>query len=471
MRFDTLARLVLRRLLRWRATPLRRRGDRGLVHLPGSESLESRRLLSAPTLSNFITTEHVDLDISYNATAQTFELRAKDSDNAVTHETDDALIYVGTTSLSSRPSSSAFDFVGVTAGQPLYVLPASQNVSLPYLGFAAYSTTSVDIDQYIVTTESKSRRAGSARFLKLTLLDVDHFQADGTPGTGQFSVWQSGLSAPIVYMATHNDHVANANSNGFDATDGISADDALWITRGGHDHYNMGFTQPGRYEVSFRASAYIGSNGNTSTANTAGYRESGTLKAYFSVLNVGRIEFDSSTYTVNEGGQTATVTVRRTQGSDGQLTVDLATSNGTATAVADYGAITETLTFLDKQTSRSVTVSIADDTLEEGDETVHLTLSNPGPLNIADYVASPDYDNSSLLGPTATAVLTIQDNDGNSGPTDLALSPTTVAENRPVGTTVGQFITSDPDSGDTFTYALVTGSGSTDNHQFEIVGD
>ncbi len=59
----------------------------------------------------------------------------------------------------------------------------------------------------------------------------------------------------------------------------------------------------------------------------------------------------------------------------------------------------------------------------------------------------------------------------NSAPTDLALSPTTVAENQPSGTTVGTFSSTDPDVGDTFTYTLAAGAGDTDNGSFTIVGD
>jgi large repetitive protein len=58
----------------------------------------------------------------------------------------------------------------------------------------------------------------------------------------------------------------------------------------------------------------------------------------------------------------------------------------------------------------------------------------------------------------------------NSAPTDLALSPTTVAENQPSGTAVGTFSSTDPDVGDTFTYTLAAGAGDTDNGSFTIVG-
>ena len=55
-------------------------------------------------------------------------------------------------------------------------------------------------------------------------------------------------------------------------------------------------------------------------------------------------------------------------------------------------------------------------------------------------------------------------------PTDLEISAASVLENEPVDTVVGTFSTIDPDSGDTFTYALVGGAGSTDNGLFTIVG-
>ena len=56
-------------------------------------------------------------------------------------------------------------------------------------------------------------------------------------------------------------------------------------------------------------------------------------------------------------------------------------------------------------------------------------------------------------------------------PTDLALSATSVAENQPAGTVVGDLSTTDPDAGDTFTYSLVSGTGSTDNGSFTISGN
>lgn len=67
-------------------------------------------------------------------------------------------------------------------------------------------------------------------------------------------------------------------------------------------------------------------------------------------------------------------------------------------------------------------------------------------------------------------VFTITVTNVNETPTDLAVTSTSVAENQPSGTTVGTLSTTDPDSANTFTYTLVTGTGSSDNASFTISG-
>lgn len=66
------------------------------------------------------------------------------------------------------------------------------------------------------------------------------------------------------------------------------------------------------------------------------------------------------------------------------------------------------------------------------------------------------------------AQLKLKVNNSNDAPTDLALSKTNVDENVPEGTVIGTLSATDADKGDTFTYALVAGTGDTDNGSFEI---
>jgi len=75
---------------------------------------------------------------------------------------------------------------------------------------------------------------------------------------------------------------------------------------------------------------------------------------------------------------------------------------------------------------------------------------------------------SQVIPPTAT--FTVQAT-GNNAPTGLVLSNSTIHENAGVNAVVGTLSTIDPDPGNTFTYALVSGAGSTDNASFNISGD
>ncbi|XZE32750.1 cadherin domain-containing protein [Pirellulaceae bacterium SH501] len=76
-----------------------------------------------------------------------------------------------------------------------------------------------------------------------------------------------------------------------------------------------------------------------------------------------------------------------------------------------------------------------------------------------------------LGGLSYSIPLTVRIRDVNDPPSDIGLSSDVVVENSPVGQVIGKLNTFDPDSGDTFVYSLVTGTGSADNGAFSIVGD
>nr|GAP19065.1 protein containing VCBS repeat [Levilinea saccharolytica] len=67
-----------------------------------------------------------------------------------------------------------------------------------------------------------------------------------------------------------------------------------------------------------------------------------------------------------------------------------------------------------------------------------------------------------------TAAVTVTIASVNDAPSALALSPAAVAEFMPAGTLIGDFSTTDADTADTHTYALVAGAGDTDNASFTI---
>ena len=76
-----------------------------------------------------------------------------------------------------------------------------------------------------------------------------------------------------------------------------------------------------------------------------------------------------------EGG-TASFEVTLDVAPKSAVTVDYATSDGTATAGADYAAASGTLTFAAGETTKTVDVAVLDDDVAEAEETFALTLSN-----------------------------------------------------------------------------------------------
>ncbi len=71
---------------------------------------------------------------------------------------------------------------------------------------------------------------------------------------------------------------------------------------------------------------------------------------------------------------------------------------------------------------------------------------------------------------TGTATLTVNITGANDDPTDLALSAATVNQSAGANATVGTLTSTDADTGETFTYTLVSGAGDTNNGSFNISG-
>ncbi len=120
----------------------------------------------------------------------------------------------------------------------------------------------------------------------------------------------------------------------------------------------------------------------------------------------GPLALSSNAYTVGEADGLVTVTVTRSGGSlGGPVTVDYATSDGTATAGSDYTATSGTLTFGPGEATKSFTVHVTSDPAHEGSEAFQVTLSNAG--------------GGASLGSPAGAAVTITDDDDPAGLIDF----------------------------------------------------
>lgn len=158
------------------------------------------------------------------------------------------------------------------------------------------------------------------------------------------------------------------------------------------------------------------------------------------VVNPGTLQFSASTYSVNENGGSATITVTRTGGSSGAVSVNYATGGGSATAGDDYVTTSGTVSFDDGDTAnKTFTVTINDDPDYEGNETVNLSLSSP--------------TGGATLGSPSAAALTIVENDPQPNQQISPTCPTSLTTTEGNATAVGVSAT-DPDG--TVTSAKIT---------------
>lgn len=117
--------------------------------------------------------------------------------------------------------------------------------------------------------------------------------------------------------------------------------------------------------------------------NGAGGAQTATSDVNIFVRSGGHLDFSAATFVVNENDGTVTITVLRGPGNAGTATVNFATSNGTATGGAactsgvDYINTSGSLSWTNGDTtSKTFTITICNDGLNEENETVNLTLSN-----------------------------------------------------------------------------------------------
>jgi len=97
---------------------------------------------------------------------------------------------------------------------------------------------------------------------------------------------------------------------------------------------------------------------------------------------------DASVKEGDSGTAVAAFTVTLSPAATANVTVDVATSDGTALAGSDYTAVSQTLTFTPGQTTHQVAVNVIGDTVDEGNsEKFSLNLTNAAGANLTDGTA------------------------------------------------------------------------------------
>jgi|GEM_PF-5617569 len=196
-------------------------------------------------------------------------------------------------------------------------------------------------------------------------------------------------------------------------------------------------------------------SGSMITVNATQGAIAGGDDAYFSVWgNTTTPSLSINDISVTEGDSgtlNAVFTVSLSHAPQGNVTVNYATADNTATAGSDYTTQNGTLTFTPTgNLTQNITIPLIGDTTRESLESFYLNLSNANNAIIADN----------------QGVASVIDNDSNA-PTDISLSKLYIPENSAGETVIGTLSSTDTDAGDTHTYTLVDDAGG----RFKIVGD
>jgi len=164
-----------------------------------------------------------------------------------------------------------------------------------------------------------------------------------------------------------------------------------------------------------------------------------------------RVELSTTEASIDEAGGSVVLTVVRQGAADGAVSVDYTTSSGTATAGTDFTTATGTLSWADGEaTSKTISISITNDTIDETDETFTVRVSNPSA--------------GARLGSISSQSVTIKDDDapsggGGSSTFSLAAIVPTVAE--AIGSITFAVVRNVPSTGAvSVDYATVSGTAT-----------
>jgi len=266
--------------------------------------LEDR--LAPASFTTLLDAQHADLRADYTGS---WNFRVRNADANTFSATDSTMLYAGPPSLATPPSGAEWSFLG--SSSPLYILPQTQNQSLLYLGASAEGTTGSSIASY---QPNDSRVTTSQPWIRVDVTAVR--------GPGQFSIYQTNSSGvPVVWVAT---------------SDGLTANDLVYLPAGGHVHYNWAFTAPGVYEVDIRATAFLGANQTNPTT-------SATNTVYFAVDPAGPTNAVPGSQTSTGGSSIAfsggtAITVSGPTTAPADIRVVASAPNGLLTAIAAGGA-------------------------------------------------------------------------------------------------------------------------------------
>ena len=181
--------------------------------------------------------------------------------------------------------------------------------------------------------------------------------------------------------------------NGLFSVTGGSISRAWRLVRGSNAGWGLKVTPSGLGNVRLQVRATTDCAGTPGVCTSDGRMLGGGLQTTIK----GPATLSVADAQIEEGSDAVLAfTVTLSRALSDTVTVQYGTTDGTATAGADYTATTGTLTFAVGDTSKTVSVPVLDDGHDEGSETMTLRLQSPSPtrVKLADASATGTINNS-----------------------------------------------------------------------------
>ncbi|MFK0734772.1 MAG: beta strand repeat-containing protein [Gloeotrichia echinulata HAB0833] len=323
-----------------------------------------------------------------------------------------------TIELSDGTATSPADYTNTPITVDFAAGETSKTVAIPIINDSVVEAT--ETVNLTLNNPTGGANLGTQNTAILNIIDND-----AVPGVIQFSnatysINENGTPVTAVTLTRNNGSDGNVSarvnlSNGT-ATAGSDYNNSPITVNFANGETSKTVTIPIANDTKFEPDETI----NLTLTNPQGGATLGTqTTAQLTIINddapqPGTVSFNTANYTVNENG-TANINLIRSAGSDGEISVTLTPTDGTATAVSDYNNSPITVTFANGETSKTVTIPLTDDSIYEPTETVNLTLNNPtGGAN---------------LGTQSTAILNIIDNDAVPGVIQFSNATYSINEN------------------------------------------
>ena len=320
-----------------------------------------------------------------------------------------------TVDYTTTPGTAAAGSDYTTASGTLTFAPGelSKTFNVPILDDATIEPS----EQFTATLSNPSGDAslGAANPATVTIADYE-------PGTLQFNTATANVNenaGTVTITVTRANGSDGAVSASYTTSNGSATAGSDYTTTAGTVNFAAGDSAPKSFTVPITNDMLVEGNETfnvTLSAPTGGAALGSPANEVVTIIDgtiPGTVQFSTAATSVSESAGTVTLTVTRTGGTGGPITVTYTTNNGTATAPSDYTASTGTVTFANGDAApKTIVIPIVNDAIPEPPETFTVTLSNPtagslGAITTEAVTITPPAQEIPVLGPIGRLLLAL----------------------------------------------------------------